>query len=282
MLARWAGIPARIGFGFDGFNDEAGVKTVRPKNGASWLEVNFEGLGWQPLIATPQQAKSTLDSDPNAKFDLNVQPSEDVAVELYVPIELENIQLLYERIRHRVAQAAPWVALAVAMYLVWPAAMRSLRRTRRRRWAATLGPRAQIAVEYAELRDLAMDLNVGDPYDTPLEYLGRVQDDDEHTELAWLVSRTLYGDLSGRVTDLDAAAAEEMSSSLRRRMFRAQTVQSRLLSLVGRASLKYPYTDEVPNVPQLRLRLPSGTRSKTKSRGRARRTLRRALTLGRA
>ena len=43
MLARWAGIPARIGFGFDGVNDENGVLTVRPGNAAQWLEVYFEG-----------------------------------------------------------------------------------------------------------------------------------------------------------------------------------------------------------------------------------------------
>jgi hypothetical protein len=282
MLARWAGIPSRIGFGFDGFNDEEGVKTVRPKNGSSWLEVEFAGLGWQPLIATPQQAKSTLDSDPNAKFDLNVQPSEDVAVELYVPIELENIQLLYERVRHRVAQATPWVLLALAGYLAWPAALRSIRRSRRRRWSAALGPRAQIAVEYAELRDLAMDLNVGDPYDTPLEYLDRVQPDDEHTELAWLVTRALYGDLAQTVTDRDAAAAEEMATSLRRRMFRGQQVQSRLLALVGRASLKYPYTAEVPNAPLLRLSMPRRSAARGRRAGGGRRALRRALTLGRA
>ncbi|MDQ1373842.1 MAG: hypothetical protein QOJ09_1180 [Actinomycetota bacterium] len=246
MLARWAGVPSRIGFGFDGLNNENGVLTVRPRNAAQFLEVYFSGYGWVPLSSTPPKAKAKLDSDPNARFKPTIEPSTDVAVEIYIPVALKNLRLLYERVRDVLFRVAPFAIALAAIYLATPAARRALRRRRRRQWAAGVGPRAQIAVEYAEFRDLATDLNVGDPYATALEYLGVVQDDDEHAELAWLVARSLYGDLAASLSDDDVRAAEDMSVSLRRRLWRAQPVQTRALALVGRTSLARPYTEEIP------------------------------------
>ena len=248
MLARWAGVPSRIGFGFDGLNDEGGIMTVRPANAAQWLEVYFEGHGWVPLIEAPEQAKQTLDNEDDAKFDPDTVASDEVAVDLYIPMKVESVRLLYERLRARLVAALPYFALLLVAYLATPSVMKLWRRSKRRRWAARLGPRAQVAVEYAELRDLAHDLNVGDPLDTPLEYLQRVVEDAEHQELAWLVSRSLYGDLSQSLTDAEARAAEELSESLRRRMSRAQPFQARALAALSKASLRQPYTDEVPNV----------------------------------
>jgi hypothetical protein len=248
MLARWAGVPSRVGFGFDGLNSENGVMTVRPANAAQWLEVYFQGFGWVPLIEAPKQAKQKLDNDPNNKFDPNTLASDEVAAELVIPIKLENFKLLYQRIREELLLAVPYAAVLLAVYLATPAVLRGWRRRKRRRWAEALGPRAQVAVEYAEFRDAAHDLNVGHPLDTPLEYLKRVVDDDEHAELAWLVSRTLYGDMSRNVSDEDAHAAEELSTSLRRRISRGQPFQARVLAALSKASLRSPYTDEVPNV----------------------------------
>lgn len=248
MLARWAGVPSRVGFGFDGFNDEEGVFTIRPANAAQWLEVYFEGHGWVPLIEAPEQAKQALDNEDQAQFDPNTVASDEVAVDLYIPVKLESIRLLYERLRAQLVAVLPLVLALVAAYLATPAVVKQWRRLKRRRWAAALGARAQIAVEYAEFRDLAHDLNVGDPLDTPLEYLKRVVDDPEHQEFAWLVSRSLYGDLARAVTDDDARAAEELGASLRRRLFRGQPVQARVLAVLGKASLRSPYTTEVPTV----------------------------------
>ena len=248
MLARWAGIPSRIGYGFDGFNDEDGVFTIRPANAAQWLEVYFEGHGWVPLIEAPDQAKQALDNEDDALFDPDTVASDEVAVDLYIPVKLDSIRLLYERIRAQIFSVLPFVLALVAAYLATPAVMKLWRRTKRRRWAAALGPRAQIAVEYAEFRDLAHDLNVGDPLDTPLEYLKRVVDDEEHQEMAWLVSRALYGDIAQTVTDADAHAAEEIGTSLRRRLSRGQPFQVRALGALSKASIRDPYTDEVPNV----------------------------------
>src|SRR5207249_4228456 len=154
------------------------------------------------------------------------------AVEVYVPVELESVAQLYQKVRSWALVILPWVLGTLALYFLWPAGLRALRRSRRRRWAGVAGPRARIAVEYAEFRDLAMDLNVGDPYATPLEFLGRVDPDDEHAEFAWLVARALYGDLATAVTADDARIAEELSASLRRRLFRGQPFQSRVLAVM--------------------------------------------------
>jgi hypothetical protein len=254
MLARWAGIPSRIAYGFDGFLDEDGKKVVRPKLGSNWLEAYFEGFGWVPLIGTPPKAKASLDTDPNARFDPNITPSDDVAVELYIPIELDDLTQLYEQIRSLLLRVLPYLLAALASYLAFPSLRRAQRRRKRRAWARANGFREQIAVEYCEFRDAATDLNIGDPYDTPLEFLQQVVDDDEHAELAWLVVRTTYGDLFDKATEDDAEAAREMATSLRKRMFRAQPMQSRVLAMLSRASLREPLTDEVPNVKMIQVR----------------------------
>lgn len=253
MLARWSGVPSRIGFGLDSVNAEDGVLTVRPRNSAQWLEVYFEGYGWVPLIGTPNQAAANLDSDPNARFDPLIQPSDDVAVQVFVPFELDDLDQLYQRLRRLLIRWLPALVGAIATLVAAPFFMKVWRRTKRRRWAAGLGPREQIAVEYAEFRDLATDLSVADIYSTPLEYLYEVRDDAEHAEFSWLVARALYGDLARTVTQVDVRAAARMSASLRRRLLRAQPAQSQILALISRASIAQPFTTEVPNVRQLRL-----------------------------
>ncbi len=253
MLARWSGVPSRIGFGLDNLNSEDGVLTVRPKNSAQWLEVYFEGYGWVPLIGTPNQAAANLDSDPNARFDPLIQPSDDVAVQVFVPFELDDLDQLYQRLRRLLIRWMPALVVALAGVVTAPFFTKTWRRAKRRRWAAGLGAREQIAVEYAEFRDLATDLGVADIYSTPLEYLYEVRDDVEHAEFSWLIARALYGDLAGTVTDVDVQAAARMSASLRRRLMRAQPAQSQLLALISRASIAQPFTTEVPNVRQLKL-----------------------------
>lgn len=254
MIARWSGWPARIGFGFDGVNLEDGRKTIRPKNGSNWLEIQVEGQGWIPIIGAPPKAKSSLDADPNARFDPTIVPSDDVAVELLIPIKLDNLQQLYERIRAIVVAMIPVLLTLVFLYLLAPSLRRLQRRRKRQRWAEATGPRAQIAVEYAEFRDALYDLNVGDPYDTPLEYLQRCNADEEHEELAWLVTRATYGDLAFTLGEDDVDAASDMAESVRKRMFAAQPFQSRVLAFLSRESLRRPYTSEVPNVRLLRIR----------------------------
>jgi hypothetical protein len=253
LLARWAGFPSRIGFGYDGLNTEDGRLTVRPRNSAQWLEVHLVDFGWVPLIGKPDQAKASLDPDPVTAFTPDVVASSDVAVQVFIVYERRDVGQLYQRLRRLLLVAAPWIALAVGGYVLAPGAAKLLRSRRRRRWAASRGARARIAVEYAELRDRAIDLNVGDDYDSPLEYLRRVTPDEEHEELAWLVSRTLYSDLADDVTDADVVTAEELSRSLQRRFTRAQPATVQVLAFLSRASIELPFTREIPNVRVLRL-----------------------------
>jgi hypothetical protein len=246
LLARWAGIPSRIGVGFNGVNDEAGTLTVRPKNAAQWLEVRFDGYGWLPLLDVPPQAQADLENKDEAND--RVLPSTDVAVQVYVPVELSNPRLLFERVRAVLLRVLPIVALLGLAYLAAPTIARAVRRRRRERWADALGPRARVAVAYTELRDAATDLSVGDPFATPIEYLDAVEEDAEHRELAWLVTRAMYGDLALEVSEDDARLAEEMASSLARRLGQAQPLQIRAVAWLSRASIVRPFSDEVPNV----------------------------------
>ena len=255
MLARWAGVPARIGFGFDGVQDEDGVTTVRPKNAAQWLEVYFEGHGWIPIVTQPPRAKATLDND-ESRFNPTIEAGSDVAVKVYIPVKVDSLVLLYQRVRAVLVTLLPLAFLALALYLATPWMQKSWRRSKRRRWAATRGPGAQIAVEYCEFRDLATDLGVGDPFATPIEYLDFVVDDDEHDELAWLVTKALYGEMRDRCQPADVAAARELVDSLRARMMKAQPFQTRALAVLTKLSLQQPYSVEVPNVTPFRVRIP--------------------------
>jgi len=150
----------------------------------------------------------------------------------------------------------PLALLLAALYLATPFLQKTWRSSKRRRWAASRGPGAQIAVEYCELRDLTTDLGIGDPYATPIEYLDHVVEDDEHQELAWLVTDALYGELQERCTESDVTAARELAASLRQRLLKAQPLQSRALAMLTKLSLEQPYSTEVPSVQPFRIRVP--------------------------
>ena len=63
-----------------------------------------------------------------------------------------------------------------------------------------------------------------------------------------MVSRTMYGDLATVASAEDAAIAEELSASLQARLRAGQPTQVRLLAVVTQASMRAPYTEEVPNM----------------------------------
>lgn len=246
MLARWAGIPARIGYGFNAGTDKgaAGIE-VRPKDGANWLEAYFEGFGWVPVLGVPPKARSSLSSE--KKNQQAIKPSDRLSLQVYIPLQTPNPLLFFEVVRYWLARAIPLVAGAGAgiFVLAWP--VKLWRRRQRRQWAVAHGPGGRIAVVYAEFRDVAMDLGVGEASSTPLTFLDRVAEDEEHQELAWLVTRALWGDLVRDVTDDDAANAEAMAASIGRRLARAQPFAAQGLALVSRASLREPYDGELPN-----------------------------------
>jgi hypothetical protein len=75
-------------------------------------------------------------------------------------------------------------------------------------------------------------------------FLDRFIDDAEHAELAWLTTRALWGDLRTEASDELAAAAEELSRALRRRLSSSQAATMRFVAVVSRLSLKHPYAPD--------------------------------------
>jgi len=251
MLARWAGIPSRIGYGFDGGElvsdtDSASRLEIRPRNGASFPEVYFPDHGWLPVIGTPVKAKPTVGGDPSTQQqDPSVLPSDEIQVGLFVPILVPPDSVLFEQIRRVVLIAIPSLLLLLLAYVSFPALRKAMARGRRRSAAREAGPRARVALAYAEWRDLATDYGYRHDTDTPLMFLDRFAEDVEHAELAWLVTRALWGDLQGSLTDEHATIAEELSSALRRRLAQAHPAPVRAIAVVSRLSLRTPYAPEL-------------------------------------
>lgn len=251
MLARWAGIPSRIGYGFDGGElvDESGAGSrleIRPRNGASFPEVYFPTHGWLPVIGTPVKAKPTVGGDPSTQQqDPSVLPSDEIQVGLFVPILVPPDSVLFEQVRRGVLIAVPAALLLFLAYVTFPALRKAAARARRRSSARAAGPRARIGLAYAEWRDLATDYGYAYDTDTPLMFLDRTSPDAEHTELAWLVTRALWGDLQGHLSDEHATMAEELSRALRRRLASAHPAPVRAIAAVSRLSLRRPYAPEL-------------------------------------
>jgi hypothetical protein len=245
MFARWLGLPSRIGYGFDGGELIDGRLQVRPRNGASFVEVFFPGYGWLPVIGTPKQAKPTVGGDPGQQqVDPTILPSEDVSVQLFLPVVVPPGSILLAQIRQTVLIVVPILVLLAAAYVLWPAAYKARRRSKRRAAAAAAGSRARVALAYAEFRDYATDYGFRFPTDTPLMFLDRFIDDPDHVEFAWLVTRCLWGDLQHDIGPDIAASAEELSRSLRSRLAQAQPSTVRAVALVSRLSLRHPYAPE--------------------------------------
>ena len=244
LLARWAGLPARIGYGY--FKDtpkSQGVYEIYPADGADWLEAYFGGIGWVPLIGHPLHAEASL---AQTKPKPNIEHSQQLALVVYVPMRTSNPQQLYTVVRWWVFVLAPYVVGLALVWIFWPGVAKLLRRRRRARWARRQAPAGRILAAYAEFRDAASDLRIGSSGDLPLAFLQHVDADEEHEELAWLVTRALWGDLRRDLRAEDAAAAERMAGSVTRRVVTAQTASNRVVAFAARTSLRDPYTWEIP------------------------------------
>ncbi|MGH2812986.1 MAG: transglutaminaseTgpA domain-containing protein, partial [Actinomycetota bacterium] len=253
MLARWAGVPSRIAYGYDGGEKVEDLLEIRPKHGSSFLEVYFPTYKWVPVIGTPLQAKSSLTNDPQ-QFNSNVLASNDLAVRIHIPIALDRGTLLFAQVRRVLLIVLPIVLAVLFVYYSWPAAWKAVLRSRRRNWAHEQGAAARIMVAYGEWRDTSTDFGYRWDADTPLMFLDRIVDDEEHAELAWLVTRTLWGDLRDEISEQDANAAEELSKSLRRRLGQAHSFTLRTIAAVSRLSLRYPHVPLLLERPTTRKR----------------------------
>lgn len=247
LLARWIGLPSRIAFGFDGGEDVGGnTREVRPKNGATFVEVYFPGFKWVPVVGTPRKAKPTVSSDPGEQQnDPNILPSDEVNIQVFLPTITAPKSVVGQQLLRVFLVGVPAILLILSVYSTYPALRKARVRSRRRNAAAALGPRARIALAYADFRDFATDYGFSHPSDTPLMYLERFVEDDEHTELAWLVTRVLWGDLQDDASLQLAVAAEELSRSLRRRLGSAQPATVRFVAAVSRLSLRYPFAPDL-------------------------------------
>jgi hypothetical protein len=255
LLARWAGIPSRIGFGYHGGQKTAAGYEVHPKNGAAWLEVWFQGYGWVPFVGTPPRAKASLNKD--VKLDTpDVLATDDIAMTVYVPFRRPTLRLLYETARYWITALTPFALLLLLLWLGIPVLAKAARRRRRRRVALAGGVLARIWTGYVELRDRCTDLNVGPPKATPLELVDAFEADQEHEQLAWLVTRAVWGDVRRDLRDEDAEVFEDLAASVAKRIAGAQGPVNRLLARVSTSSLREPYADDVPNVWWTRPRLP--------------------------
>jgi hypothetical protein len=245
MLGRWVGLPSRIGYGFDGGELVNDTLEIRPRHGASFPEVYFEGFGWLPVIGMPKMAKPTVGSDPtNQQRDASIQPSPNVGVPLYFPELLPPASTTGDNVKIGALIAVLLLLLFAVVYVATPAVRKSIIRGRRREAAREAGPRARVALAYSEWRDMATDFGYRHATDTPLMFLERFVDDAEHAELAWLTTRVIWGDLRTTATDDHAAAAEELSRALRQRLSSSQPASMRFVAAVSRLSLKDPYAPE--------------------------------------
>ena len=253
LLARWVDVPSRIGYGFDGGEEVDGKLQVRPRHGATFVEVYFPGFKWLPVIGTPKQAKPTSGADTSQqRTDPNVLPSEDIAVRLTLPVVGAPPSQFGEQVRNVIFIVVPLLLLALLVWVTSPAVIKTYRRGRRRSEARADGARARIALAYAEWRDVATDFGCRYPSDTPLQFLRRFPPDAEHRELAWLTTRALWGDLREECTPELAGMAEELSRALRKRMAMAQPGTLRAVALVSRLSMKDPFVPGPMSARQLR------------------------------
>jgi hypothetical protein len=250
LLARWAGVPARIGYGYFGGDAGApgsGELSLRPKHGATWLEAYFEGQGWVPIVGRPPKAKSST-ANRERNHDPTIRPTDQLALQVYVPLRQPGIQLVYTLVRFWMSRVLVMVVLGVLALFSYAGVLKAIRSRLRRRWAVAHGPRSRVAVAYAELRDVANDFGFGHPTLTPLQMLDAFQPDKELRELSWLVERGLWGDLVRDLRDEEADAAEAMSQSVVKRLTRAQSPLLRVLRFASRVSLRDPYADDIPNL----------------------------------
>ena len=242
MLARWIGVPARIGYGFDGGESVGGRLQVRPRHGATFVEVYFPSYKWLPVVGVPKKAKPTSSSDSSEqRVDPNILPSDDIAVRLVFPVITPAPSTFAAQVRNGLAALTLAIILLLLAYFTYPVIRKGARRSRRRAAARAAGPRARVALAYAEWRDTATDFGCFHPTDTPIMFLDRFPEDVEHEELAWLTTRVMWGDLRDECEPFHGTVAEELSRTLRRRMALAQPATLRAVAAVSRLSLRDPY-----------------------------------------
>ena len=242
-IARWAGLDARVAYGYltrDRTID--GGFVVDAADAAAWPEIRTADGHWLPLIDRPGLAPQ------EAGVATRALPNGEQIAQVYVPVQRPADNFLLTVVRYWLSTYALIGAGVAALALLIPAGLRAWRGMRRSRWAEEAGPRARIAVAYATLRDAALDAHAGTGAETPREFVDLVETDEDHVELAWLVDRGLFGDLRRDLSDDDARAAEALATSLRRRFVQGQTYWQRAQAIASTRSLRQPWDPAMPGV----------------------------------
>lgn len=244
LIVQWAGAQARIGYGYLQRTVSPGVGyDITADTGAQWVEVRSEDGEWIALTDRPHETDRVREQQRQEV----ILPNGQRIAQLAVPVQVTPPGFVYDVVRWWLARYLLGAAVLLALWLGLPGLLRGVRRIRRRRWAATHGPRAEIVVAYAGLRDKAIDVGIGTSTMTPLEFLDALTPDEDHVELGWLVDRAVYGDLRTTATERDAEAARLLSRAIGTRMVQGQTYLQRLAAFGSHESLREPWTRAVPN-----------------------------------
>lgn len=217
LMLRTQGIPARVATGFlaEDWQPDTGMYVVSRKNGHAWIEVHFEGRGWQTFEVTPTAERSAAlaaaeagedDGLANWASDLRRDLSawaESGADEGYLGLVLDRVRDL-PRALIATLQARPWLAL-VALSFVLSAFL--IRRAERRRVARAERGEDEPPAAFAALLDsLARRGHRRAPARTLRDWLARVELPDEEALRAELLA---LGELSYRDRFGGAALGED-------------------------------------------------------------------------
>ena len=172
-------------------------REIRPRDGAVFPQVYFEGNGWLPGDRHPgeDEGDGHVRSEPPAVQAGRPAVGRHLRDDLPSGRALRPSTLLYERLRDRGARRrrVPCCSRRHRLPRRRSRSGRRCCRSRRRADAFERGTRARIAQAYAEFRDLLTDFGYHHETDTPLMLLRRFPPDDEHKQLAWLVTRVAVG-----------------------------------------------------------------------------------------
>ncbi|MHB1911954.1 MAG: transglutaminase family protein, partial [Acidimicrobiales bacterium] len=156
LLARWVGVPSRIGYGFDGGRLINQLRQVTPANASTFVEVYFPGYEWLPVIGSPVHAKATSTTGPQQPSGAQAAPV--FGANIFVPVPTPPASVFALQLAQGIGIGIGVLALLALLYLAFPAFRKSVVRSRRRSAARAAGPAARVALSYAEWRDLATDL----------------------------------------------------------------------------------------------------------------------------